>query len=399
MVEDYPRKRGVYMRRLGEKDLIAAVWGGSVLGGGGGADPEVGYSLGKAALDEGSVFLAKVEDLDPEAVVVTAGLVGSPKAGSGGPAPECYVEAFSLLEKGAGVTLEAVNSNECGGLATANGWLQASILGVPVVDAPCNGRAHPTALMGALGLHKDESYVSKQAAVGSKTRLYVEGALSDASALVRSLSEKEGLVAVARNPVTGRYLQENGAKGALSMCIDLGMAMGGMIQSQLGFDPFRGDCVGDVGKCDPTKQMPAYLAANAAATFLDGLLVTVGRTGQVKIRTEGGFDIGEVSIFPANTGEGKGEPVRLVFMNEFLSCDVGTHTLFSFPDLITIMDTDTAWPLSSARLREGMEVIVIGTSMDNLILGKGMYDKKLYEPLEKATRRVFAPPQEKEARL
>ncbi len=34
----------------------------------------------------------------------------------------------------------------------------------------------------------------------------------------------------------------------------------------------------------------------------------------------------------------------------------------------------------------------MGTSMDNLILGAGMYDKELYLPLEEAVGRVFEPP-------
>ncbi len=389
------KKGGIGMKRLSEKDLVAAVWGGAVLGGGGGADPRVGYVLGKAALDQGPVFLASIDDLDPEDTVVTAGLVGSPKAGGRGPGLDSYVKAFSFLEEVTGTTARAVNSNECGGVATVNGWLQSVKLGVPVVDAPCNGRAHPTAMMGAIGLHKNDSYISKQAAVGNKTRLYVEGMLGEASAMVRAMSEKEGLVAVARNPVAACYLKDNGACGAVSMCIGLGMAMADHIQCQLGFDPLRAECVGEVGKHDSTDRLSAYFAANAAATFLDGLLLTVGIVGQVDIETRGGFDIGEASIFSIDSEEGQHELVRLTLMNEYLSCDVGGHTLFSFPDLITVIDVGTAWPVSSADLREGMEVIVIGTSMDNLILGEGMYDTSLYKPLEEATGRVFSPPRKR----
>ena len=48
--------------------------------------------------------------------------------------------------------------------------------------------------------------------------------------------------------------------------------------------------------------------------------------------------------------------------------------------------------MSSANIREGMEVVVIGTSYENLILGEGMYDSELYKPLEEAVGRQFEAP-------
>lgn len=382
------------MKRLNEKDLLAALWGGAVLGGGGGADPKAGYVLGKAALDTGRVLLASLDELNSDDIVVTAGLVGSPKAGGRGPGLNSYVNAFSFLQKVTGIEIAAVNSNECGGLATVNGWLQSAGLGVPVVDAPCNGRAHPTGVMGAIGLHKNHAYVSRQVAVGNNAWIYAEGALDEASAMVRALSEREGLVAVARNPVTASYLRKNGAVGAITMCIELGLAMADYIQEELGFDPLKPEYISNVCGNDAQYGLAGYLAANAAATFLNGLLLTVGTVGQVTIDTRGGFDSGEVRVFSQDSEDGQHE-VILTFMNEYLTYEVGGHTLFSFPDLIAVIDTKTAWPVPSAQIREGMEVIILATPMDNLVLGEGMYDKSLYKPLEQATGRVFEPPQKR----
>ncbi|MGI6163470.1 MAG: DUF917 family protein [Bacillota bacterium] len=380
------------MKQVDERELLAALWGGAVLGGGGGASPKAGYILGKVALDRGPVYLASPDELDPEGIVVTAGLVGSPKAGGMGPDPDAYIDAFSFLEDVTGTKISAVNSNECGGLATVNGWLQAAGLGVPVVDAPCNGRAHPTALMGAIGLHKDVSYISRQAAVGKKSRLYVEGPMDYASAMVRALSAKEGLVAVARNPVTVSYLSENGAYGAITMCIELGTAMAKHIEHELGFDPLRAEFVGGVRNGEVSEHSVGYFAANAASAFLNGLILSVGVVGSVEIGIKGGFDVGEVQVISTDSDNAQKELARLTFMNEYLTCDVSGHTLFSFPDLISVFDAKTGWPVASADIREGMEILVVGTSMDNLILGAGMYDKELYLPLEEAVGRVFEPP-------
>lgn len=406
------------MRKICEREMLAALWGGAVLGGGGGGDPKAGYRLGKAALERGDVLLASVDELDPEGVVVTAGLVGSPKAGGLGPDPESYVNAFLILEKIASLKIAAVNSNESGGVATVNGWLQASGLGVPVVDAPCNGRAHPTALMGGLGLHRDPSYISRQAACGRKSRLYVEGSIENTSALVRALAAREGLVAVARNPVTAAYLGKHGAKGAISMAIELGKAMADVIQERFNLDPLKPEFVGgipaDVGStsraspasgsvvmqtCESAPAVldrwPGYVAAKTSACFLGGELVCTGEVTEVSIETKGGFDVGKVLIreFSGNAGT-----YEIAFMNEYLTLEVDRKTLFSFPDLIAVFDLNAAWPVSSAEIREGQKVAVLGVPGERLSLGSGMYDKSLYAPLEEATGKTFRVPERGEKR-
>lgn len=373
------------MRQLNERDLVAAVWGGAVLGGGGGGSPEAGYRLGKKGLEIGRVLLADVDELDADDLVVTAGLVGSPKKGGLGPATESYVDAFSFFQHVTGTRISAINSNECGGLATVNGWLQAAGLGVPVLDAPCNGRAHPTALMGAMGLHKDPSYVSRQVAIGDGSRMYVEGSLGDASSMVREFSKKDGLVAVARNPVSIGYVKRNAACGGISKCIELGYAMAAHVQEELGFDPLKPKYVGG------SREYPlaGYFASSMAAMVLGGVITLMGQVKAVNISTRGGFDVGEVEVASFETNNGNGTTAHLTFMNEYLSYGLKGHVIFSFPDLVAVMDMHTGWPISSADIKEGMEVIVFGVPSDKLILGAGMYDKELYRPLEEATALTF----------
>ncbi len=52
------------------------------------------------------------------------------------------------------------------GGSTFNGWLEASMLGIPLIDAPCNGRAHPTGVMGSLNLHRDPNYITTMTLCG-----------------------------------------------------------------------------------------------------------------------------------------------------------------------------------------------------------------------------------------
>lgn len=46
----------------------------------------------------------------------------------------------------------------------------SAMAGIPVVDAPCNGRAHPLALIGSLGLHRFPKHRTWTAAVGGAHR-------------------------------------------------------------------------------------------------------------------------------------------------------------------------------------------------------------------------------------
>ena len=61
--------------------------------------------------------------------------------------------------------------------------------------------------------------------------------------------------------------------------------------------------------------------------------------------------------------------------------------LFTFPDLIATFDADSHRPVTSAELREGMEVIVVATRKENLKLGAGMRDPDLFTRIERAIKR------------
>ena len=100
---------------------------------------------------------------------------------------------------------------------------QAAALGLPLVDAQCNGRANPTGVMGSMNLHRDPGYITTMTCAGGnpETGRYVEGVfrgtINRTAALVRAASvEAGGVVGVARNPVTAAYVRKNGAVGGIS---------------------------------------------------------------------------------------------------------------------------------------------------------------------------------------
>ncbi len=336
--------------RLTAEHIEPLVIGGALLGGGGGGDPAQGCRFARMALELGTPELVPLEALPSDATVVTVALVGAPSAPEQHVAPEDLARVVRLLQESFRIRADALNGNENGGFASVNGWVQSAILGIPLVDAPCNGRAHPTALMGAMGLHRVPGYISRQAAVGGAGLHHLEttvaGSVETASALVRQAAvQAGGVVAVARNPVTAVYLATHGAPGAIDMARRVGEAM---LQAL----PAGGEGVW-----------------SAAAEILGGRIIDVGTVTRAHLETAGGFDRGTIVVRGARTYE-------LSVWNEYMTLECEGDRLATFPDLIATLGGG-GLSLASAELREGMTVAVLTAPRENLLLGAGVRDPDL----------------------
>ncbi|CAH0120483.1 MULTISPECIES: DUF917 family protein [unclassified Paenibacillus] len=335
---------------IDEKMMEAAVLGGAVLGGGGGGPIEEGLQLGRLALEVGHPQLFTIDEMNDDDWVVTVSAVGAPAAADQYVKPVHYIRALELLTDKLGHNISAMITNENGASTTVNGWFQSAVTGMPVLDAPCNGRAHPTGSMGSMNLSELESYVSVQGAAGGKGKRYTElcasGSVEHVSTLVRQASvEAGGMIAVARNPVQVSYVKENGCPGAISQAIRIGQAM----QSHQGLQ-----------------------AVEAVASLLGGRLVDVGQVTEFELRTTGGFDVGFVKI----------GSLEMTFWNEYMTLEARGERIATFPDLIMTFDAESGLPLESARIGRGRNVAVIAVPRHNLILGATMRNRKLLQPIE-----------------
>jgi hypothetical protein len=339
-----------------EEAVRAAAYGGALLGGGGGGSISEGLQLGQLAIEVGRPRLVDLDELDGEAILVTVSAVGAPAAKDQYLEPIHYVQALQLLIEHLDEPVAGLMTNENGGLATLNGWLQSVATGIPVVDAPCNGRAHPTGAMGSMGLDGVDGYVSRQAAVGGDpsahrhVRLYAEGSLDSVARLVRQAAvEAGGLIAVARNPVTVAYACEKAAPGALRQAIEIGQTL--------------------LGAGSPLE------AAQAACDLLGGEVVCQAPVQRVTIQTKGGFDVGQIDL------QGGYE---LTFWNEYMTLEREGQRLATFPDLIATLSADEIRPLTSAEIKEGQEVFLIQVPKEKLCLGAGMRRQELFRIAEEA---------------
>ena len=341
-------------RELTPGCLEAAVAGGAILGGGGGGSGELGAGLGRLALSVGDLFLLAPEEISPDKTAITCSLVGAPAAVGSRVLPRDFLRSVQLLMDQLNLDRSEVVliSNENGAAASVNGWWQASALGIDLGDIACNGRAHPTGLMGAMGLNRLGDYCSHQVAVGGNPandtycETYASGSLQATAKAVRAAADAAcGLVAVARNPVPASYAAEHGAPGAISAAIEVGTAW----------------LEADEGR----SRVEAVVAALGAGTIFTGELV------QMCLVTRRGFDVGFAEISVDGT-----QSLKLSVFNEYMVLQGPRGTIARFPDLLCLFDEEGI-PVTSAELGglRGNTFHILAVPGDRLILGAGAVDE------------------------
>ena len=257
--------------------------------------------------------------------------------------------------------IAAFAANEAGGHSITNGWMISAITGVPMVDATCNGRAHPTGVMGAMGLHALPGYTTLQTAAGGRedkeVLLSVSGSAEATSQMVRQAAvQAGGYVTVLRNAASAEYFRQKGAVGCISQARMIGRHWEA--------------CIGS---------MPKLL--QMLKDLLDCRVLGEGRIDRLELNIGGGFDVGSFQV------ETAGDPLKVDFMNEYLTAEQGNVRLATFPELIAVIDAKTQLPVCSAQLKKGMDVVVVAVPMNSLLLGKGMYIPELFEPLEEVIQK------------
>jgi DUF917 family protein len=348
------------MEHLGETQLAEMVYGGAVLGAGGGGSIQAGMAAGRDALARGKPRLIDITQLSADTIIATLSVVGSV---SGMACPQTqFPHGRSLRRLGEmeGESPGAVIASEVGPQAVTYGWGESAATGIPIVDAPCNGRAHPLGVMGSLGLHRHPGHTTTTVATSSdrrgRTELSIRSSAANASTIVRQTSAKIGLpLAVARNPLPAQYVVHHAAIGALTYARRIGRivldehgrrGLAGMLRRLT--DQTQGRVVGDGEVCDAV------------------------------LRDRGGFSVGHIRI-----RESGGSETVVTVCNEYLGLRRDGALLVRFPDLVVLFDREARLPLSSPEVREGMRVSTFVVPSERLILGSTMRDKRLLRPLER----------------
>lgn len=341
-----------------EKDVEAAVLGGSVYAAGGGGWADHGRQLGYAAVSVGKPELVSIEELDENAWVATAAAIGAPASTTPWEMQGVdYIKAVQLLEDALGEKLSGLMIGQNGKSSTLNGWLPSAVLGTKVVDAVGDIRAHPTGDMGSIGMAGSPEQMIQTAVGGNRAEnryieLVTRGATAKISPILRTAADQSGgFIASCRNPLRASYVRRHAALGGISLALKLGEAI------------------------IAAKAKGGTAIIDTIAKTTNGTILCEGTIlKKAVLYTKDAFDIGAVTLSSGDV---------LHIMNEYMAVDGrdGARTA-TFPDVITTLSTEGE-PLSVGQLQEGMQIFVLHVPKSKIPLSASVLDPTVYPYVEK----------------
>jgi DUF917 family protein len=329
--------------RIDRTALADLATGAAFLGSGGGGDPYYSQLLGEAELARVDSFeVVPLDSLADDALVVPCGWIGAPtvsveKLPSGREA----LAGLRRLEQEIGRPIDAVLPIEIGGGNGLAPLVSAARLGVPVVDADGMGRAFPESQMAIFNIHGLSACPSVlTAACGSLNVIETDDNLTH-ERVARGLSVALGGIAhMVEYPLSGRQAKDHAIGGSVSAAIAAGAAI--RLARASGNDPFEA----------------LYAALRASGLYPFAGEIFDGKIVDLERETRGGFSVGRVVI----ESFGGGDRMDLEFQNENLIARRNGEVVAMVPDLITVMDRETADSITTERLKYGQRVKIVGAA-------------------------------------
>ncbi|KKX31791.1 DUF917 domain-containing protein [Rhizobium sp. LC145] len=349
-------------RILVEKDVEAAVKGGSVYAAGGGGWADHGRMLGYAAVSIGKPELVAVEELKDDDWIATAAAIGAPASTTPWEMRGVdYVRAVQILQETLSEKLSGLMIGQNGRSSTLNGWLPAAVLGMKVVDAVGDVRAHPTGDMGSIGMAGSPEPMIQTAVGGNRSEnryieLVIRGATAKISPVLRAAADQSGgFIASCRNPLRASYVRTHAALGGISLALALGEAI---IEAE---------------------KKNGHAVIDAICETTGGHILAEGEiAAKDVVYTSEAFDIGTITV-----GSGD-KAVTMHVMNEYMAVDdAGGNRLATFPSVITTLSPEGE-PLSVGQLSAGMKVHILHVPKEIIPLSASVLDPTVYPSVEKA---------------
>ena len=321
-------------------DMLADLSAGAAfLATGGGGDPHLTYlSACEGLKTYGPATMIAPQDLDDDALVVALGAVGAPTTSLELlPSIDESIEVLSAYKKLTGRKVDAVVSFEIGGGNSLIPIVAAAANNIPVIDGDGMGRALPEATMmtyAIAGIHPTPAVALDYA---GNTQL-IEAETTEAyEQIIREFSMQRGGMALsAEFQMTGRQMKECIVPNTVSLSIELGK----ILRSRQG--------------------TADQLAEQIASVFEPSIYgefrqLFTGIVSDMSTSVVGGYDVGRATIAPLIEGT---PSLFIDIKNEYLTAKLEGRLLASVPDLICILDSETAEPINAERLRYGQRVSV-----------------------------------------
>jgi uncharacterized protein len=336
-------------RELSKADVEDLIVGATLLGVGGGGNPENGLNSLMQLFDTGKKLMVwTLDEFSAEDQFASPYFVGSvAPPDPSKKKPVRTVEdpirvAFRLLEADLGKKISATVASEIGGGNTAASIAIAAKLGIPTVDGDLMGRAGPELHQSTIhifGIPMAPSGIASE--TGNEILIEKYASIDDYEAIARYSSVVSGgHVAVVDSPLTESDAEKCVVKGTMSKCIELGR-----IRKKALVDDMN--------------------PAEEVAKVLDhGKVIFEGEVHHYVWKDERGFLFGDAEI--RGLGKYEGSSLRSWIMNEHIMCWINDKPAVMPPDLIMFLDPETGLGITNDKLRDGRQVAVVGSSIDSV---------------------------------
>ncbi|MFZ0324229.1 MAG: DUF917 domain-containing protein [Actinomycetes bacterium] len=312
-------------------DIAALARGCAVLGTGGGGEVTTNALVARQAIaDHGPVRMVTLDDLPQDGILMPVGGIGAPsvsaeKIGSGDEVEFLREAVEDVLRR----PVVALMASEIGGGNGLYPVAAAARTGLPLVDGDAIGRAFPEVHMVSMnvaGLLPDLIVVSDERRNTVVLRP-IDGHWAEL--LARSVTEVfGGSAAMADYVMPVSQAQGTIIEGTVSQALRIGRSV-----------------------IDSTDPVTALIGTVGAVRLVEGKVVDVEQ------HTAGGFVRGSVVI--QGYGDDAGRLVRVEIQNENLVAFEEGRVLASVPDLITLVDSQTADAIPTEFLRYGQRIDVL----------------------------------------
>jgi len=330
-----------------KEDLLPIAEGAAFLGTGGGGDPYLGRLLAEQMIERyGPPPVVSPDELEDDWHVFTSAMMG---------APSVMIEKFTgieeadlairALERYLGVTADAILPAEMGGMNSMLPLAVAAFRGLPVIDADSMGRAFPELQMCTFNVFGVNASPMTMANEHGEVILYdVKNSERTEQFARQQIIQLGGSAAISCYPMTGATARRVCVPYTLSLAFGIGRAL---MEGRRHGNPLIG--------------LPDYLGTTEY--YGDCGVLLKGKISNIERVTRDGWTVGTCHVegFSGDDGSGGGK-LTLTFRNENLLAKLDGRVAAIVPDLICVVDLETATPITTEHLKYGQRVAVVATS-------------------------------------
>jgi DUF917 family protein len=322
--------------------------GAAFLGTGGGGDPYIGRLMVQTCLDAG----LEIEIIDPAELADGATVIPTAMMGATTvlvekpPSGEEAIAALRRLEQRIGRRADATMPIEIGGINSTIPLMVGARLGLPVVDADGMGRAFPQLEMETFGIYGISG--SPMAITNEHGDCALIEAVDNRQMewLARGVAIRMGGCAyIAEYAMSGAEVKRTAIPHTLTLAIRIGEVI-------------------RQAKADQEPPIEALLRFLPSTAYKFGRAIFVGKIIDVHRETKAGFAVGRARIEAAPPST---TIMEIEIQNEYLVARVDGRVRAIVPDLICILDSESADPITTEALRYGQRVTVVAVSVPEII--------------------------------